>query len=577
MRKLLKDRHATLIVLSFIIGALASLANIAFRETLHFVHDIIMVGGSEFLGINKGGAYRLLLPLLPITGMVLLIPFALKFPKESSGYGFFRFLENVNIKGGKIKLRNLFLKIIGPALTIGSGGSAGVEGPIATVGGTIGSNLGQAFKVSGDRMKLLVAAGAAGAIAATFNAPIAGVMFSMEIVLLGNYQLTSFAAIIISSGIATVISRAYYGASPAFTVPQYELISALELPLYMILGVIVGVLAVVYIKMFYRIRDYFAALKIGLPIKMIMGAFIVGSIGIIRPEVMFDGYGVIEDALSGNIAMHVLLLLIFLKMFATSVTLGAGGTGGVFAPALFIGAMIGGTFGSVAHAMFPDFTASSGAYATVGIGSFLAAATHAPLTAIFLLFEMTGNYEIIVPVMFSAIIGTVLAKRLYHDSIDTVPLTQKGINIHAGREASLLSNIKVQEVMVKTFTTVNEDMPLTQLVNIMIANERFYVPVLNNKEEFTGILSIQDVRPVIFEDSVKDVVKAGELATEDMITLFPEDDLNDAMESFSIKDIEEIPVVDKDNPKIILGMLKRMDVMSAYKKAVLKREREAAF
>jgi len=577
MRKLLKDRHATLIVLSFIIGSLASVANIAFRETLHFIHDTILVGGSELLGIAEGGSSRLLLPLLPMTGMLLLIPFALKFPDEASGYGFFRFLESVNVKGGKVKLRNIFLKIIGPALTIGSGGSAGVEGPIATVGGTIGSNIGQAFKVSGNRMKLLVAAGSAGAIAATFNAPIAGVMFAMEIILLGNYELTSFAAIVISSGIATVISRAYYGASPAFTVPSYELVSSYEILFYIVLGIIVGFLAVLYIKMFYRIKDYFVSLRFSLPFKMLAGAFMVGLIGIFLPQVMADGYSIIEQALDGQIAFHILFLLVFFKMLATSLTLGSGGTGGVFAPAIFIGAMIGGAFGSIVHTAFPEITASSGAYATVGIGSFLAAATHAPLTGIFLLFEMTGNHEVIVPVMFSSIIGTVLAKRLFHDSIDTVELTRKGINIHAGREISLMSNIKVNDVMVRDIVTVKEDVPLSTLVNIMINRERFYIPVVNDSDRMTGILSIQDVSPVIFEDYVKNIVKAGELSTEDVITLLPEDNLNTAMESFTIKDIDEIPVIDSNENKKVVGMLRHMDVISAYKKAILKRERESKF
>lgn len=577
MKSLLRDRHTTLIALSFIIGLLAAGANIVFRETLHFVHENIFVRGSDILGMGDSIISRIFMPILPMTGILLLIPLALKFPNEASGYGFYHFLESVNVKGGKLKLRNIFLKIIGPALTIGSGGSAGVEGPMATVGGTIGSNIGQAFKASGGRMKLLVAAGSAGTIAATFNAPIAGVMFSMEIILLGNYELNSFAAIIISSGIATVASRAYYGGAPAFVVPQYVLISPYELLLYIVLGLIVGILAVLYVKTFYKIRDAFSAQRFGLPVKMLMGAFMVGCMGIIQPEVMADGYKVIEKALAGNIAFHVLFLLIFLKMLATSITLGSGGTGGVFAPALFIGAMIGGAFGNVVHSIFPEITASSGAYATVGIGSFLAAATHAPLTGIFLLFEMTGNYEIIVPVMFASIIGTVLAKRLYHDSIDTVELTRKGINIHAGLEATLMSKVNVSEVMIKDVVTVKEDVPLTALINIMINRERFYIPVVNAEDKMVGIVSIQDVRPILFEESVKMIVKAGDLATEKVITLHLDDNLNTAMESFTLKDIDEIPVVDSLDELKVVGMLRQMDVISAYKKAVLKQERESAF
>ncbi|MEJ2254350.1 MAG: chloride channel protein, partial [Nitrospirota bacterium] len=257
-----------------------------------------------------------------------------------------------------------------------------------------------------------------------------------------------------------------------------------------------------------------------------------------------------------------------------SVTLGSGGTGGVFAPALFIGAMAGGGFGYVVHWLFPQVTASSGAYATVGLGAFLAAATHAPLTGIFLLFEMTGNYQIIVPVMMSAIIGTLLARRIDEDSIDTVELTRRGINIHAGQEVAIMGRIKVKDVMNRDVVRIREDKSLSALVNVMVQRERFYIPVVDTGDKMVGILSIQDVRPVLFEEKVKGIVKAGELATEDVITLRPEDDLNTAMENFAVKDIEEIPVVSGDDGRKVIGMLRRMDVIAAYKKEVLKRERE---
>ncbi|MEJ2182101.1 MAG: chloride channel protein [Nitrospirota bacterium] len=574
MRRILKDRHTTLIVMSVFVGALAGAANIVFRSSMLFIFDNVFVAGGHLLGVHDGGFRRLLLPLLPMAGVLLLIPLAYKFPGDIYGYTFHRFLETVNLKGSILKARAIVLKTVGAALTIGTGGSAGVEGPIATVGGTIGSVMGQFFKVSGNRLKLLVAAGSAGAIAATFNAPIAGVMFAMEIVLLGNYELTSFAAIVISSGIATVVSRAYYGANPAFAVPKYNLVSAYEIPLYMVLGLVVGVLAVLYIRVFYKVKDAFRNSRIPPLVRPVVGAFIVGSIGVLFPQVLSDGYSFIEQTLAGNVAAATIIVLVFLKILATSVTLGSGGTGGVFAPALFIGAMAGGGFGYVVHWLFPQVTASSGAYATVGLGAFLAAATHAPLTGIFLLFEMTGNYQIIVPVMMSAIIGTLLARRIDEDSIDTVELTRRGINIHAGQEVAIMGRIKVKDVMNRDVVRIREDKSLSALVNVMVQRERFYIPVVDTGDKMVGILSIQDVRPVLFEEKVKGIVKAGELATEDVITLRPEDDLNTAMENFAVKDIEEIPVVSGDDSRKVIGMLRRMDVIAAYKKEVLKRERE---
>jgi CIC family chloride channel protein len=570
--RLRTDEGTFLVVASVVVGILAAATNILFRTSMQFVHDMLFVRGSQLLHIADGGWHRVLLPLLPVAGALLLIPFSLWFPGEVNGYGFSRFLETVNIKGGILRARNILLKTVGPALTIGSGGSAGVEGPIAVIAGTVGSIVGRFLGTSGNRMKLLVAAGSAAGIAATFNAPIAGVMFSTEIVLLGDYEISSFAAIVIASGMATVVSRWYYGASPAFLVPQYDLKSAAELPLYLVLGVIVGLLAVVYIRIFYRIRDEFEASKFHPQLKPVLGALMIGSLGIFLPQAMGNGYEHIEAVLHENLGFTILFLLIFFKILATSITLGSGGAGGVFAPSLVIGSVVGGSFGVIVHMLFPLTTASSGAYATVGIGSFLAATTHAPLTGIFLLFEMTGNYKIIVPLMFSAIIGTLVSRRLCPDSIDTVDLTRKGIKLHAGREHGIMGRIKIRDVMTTNVVTVRPATTLKQLLETMIENERFYIPVVTDAGAMMGIVSIHDVRPVLLEETVTRIVIAGDIATEQVITLTPEDNLNTAMEKFSIKDIEEIPVVSIIDPVRLVGMVRRKDVISAYNKEVLKRE-----
>ncbi|MDA8240854.1 MAG: chloride channel protein [Nitrospiraceae bacterium] len=560
----------TIIIMAFIVGILAGAANVMFRTAMNISHDLIFIGGSRLLHITDDGAYRALIPLLPITGAVLIIPLSLLFPGEVNGYGFSKFLETVNIRGGVIKVRNIFLKTLAPALTIGTGGSAGVEGPIAFIGGTVGSAIGQLFRASENRMKLLIAAGTAGGIAATFNAPIAGIMFAVEIVLLGNYEISSFSAIVISSGIATVVSRGFYGENPAFQVPQYDLRSPLEIPFYIVFGVLIGVLAVFYIRIFHKTKDEFDAFRLHPQLKPILGAFIVGAIGIFLPQIMGNGYEFIEAALSGKILFPVIAALVLFKIIATSVTLGSGGAGGVFAPALFVGAMAGGSFGHLVHYLFPSSTASPEAYATVGIGAFLAASTHAPLTGIFLLFEMTGNYKIIIPLMFTSIIGTLVAKRLYPDSIDTVELTKRGIKIHAGREVSVMSRIRVREVMDPDFITVPQETLLKDLIDIMIRKDKFYVPVLDDAGDMTGIVSGQDIRPVLFEEKVKNVVTAGEVATESVIVLKPGDDLNIAMNAFSRKDIEEIPVVAEYNPKRVVAMIRRKDLIDAYNREVLK-------
>lgn len=565
-------KHTSLIVLAVIIGALSGGANMLFRTTLEFSKEVFLGAGMETLKIREGFPFRLLTPLLPMAGGLLLIPLAYRFPGEVNGYGFPSFLEKVNIKDGVIKLKTIILKIIAPSITIGSGGSAGVEGPIAQIGGGIGSIIGQFFNVSGNRMKLLIAAGAAGGIAATFNAPIAGVMFASEIVLLGNFELTSFGAIVVASGMATVVSRIYYGSNPAFVVPQYDIVNMLETPFYLLLGLVIGPVAVIYIRVFYWIKDLFDRWTVNPYIKPIAGAFLVGSLGIFYPQILGDGYEFIEQAFRGNMVLTSMAVLVVVKIIATSLTLGSGGAGGVFAPALFIGAMTGGTVGYILHSLFPAYTSTPGAYAMVGVGAFLSAVTHAPLTGMFLLFELTGNYKIILPMMFATTMGTFVAHRMFSESIDTYELARKGINIHAGKEVTLLSSIRVGEVMRRNFTTVRDRVNLKEFMELVIeGGAGFYYPVVDARGEMVGIISLQDVRKVIFEDYIKEIVTVGELATEDVLVLYPDDNLTTAMQHFASMDIDEIPVVSRENPKKVIGMLRRGDVIAVYNREILRR------
>ncbi len=569
--------HTSLIIMAFLIGLLSGGANMLFRGCLELSRAFIFEGMGNLLGVHKGGIYRIFTPLLPVSGALLLIPLAYRFPGEVYGYGFPDFLEKVNLKDGIIRLKSIIVKLVAPSLTIGSGGSAGVEGPIAQIGGGIGSLVGQAFRVSGNRMKLLIAAGAAGGIAATFNAPITGVMFATEIVLLGNFELTSFGAIVVSAGMATAISRVYYGASPVFAVPEYALRGLWETPFYLLLGLVVGPLAVVYIKVFYLVKEFFERKNLSVYVKPVVGAFLVGVIGVFFPQILGDGYEYIEKAFRGEMVFKMMVVLVFLKILATSLTIGSGGAGGVFAPSLFIGAMLGGAFGALVHRLFPEYTSSAGAYSMVGVGAFLSAVTHAPLTGMFLLLEMTGNYKIIIPIMFATTIGTFVAHRLLRESIDTYELARKGVNIHSGREVSILSSIKVKDVMRRDFITVRDRVNLREFIDMVISSGGgFYYPVVNSKGEMVGIISLQDVRKVLFEDYIKEIVTVGELATEDVLVLRPDDDLLTALHHFAEMDIDEIPVVAPDNPKKVVGMLRRGDVLSVYNRELIRHSTESA-
>ena len=566
--------NTRIIFIAAFIGLMAGVLNICFRTTVHFIDEIFLKGGRELLQIDKGGWNLLLLPLIPISGMVLLIPLSLLFPGEVNGYGFTKFLRKVNLEGGYIRARTIFLKIISTALTIGTGNSAGVEGPIAQIGGAMGSQVGQFFRVSGNRRKVYIAAGCAGGIAGMFNAPIAGVFFASEIVLLGTFEISSFAALVVASSMSTVLTRAYYGAHPAFFIPEYSLVNPyVEIPLYTIMAVVMGILAVFHIRIFYFIRDKYHNWNIHPQLKPITGALLIGIIGMAFPQIMGDRYDFVEDVLHGEGIAWILFALIFLKILATAITLGSGGAGGVFAPALFIGAMIGSSFGSLANKLFPDMTANPGTYATVGIGAFLAASTHAPMTAIFLLFEMTGNYRIIVPLMLTSIIGTMVAKSFNKDSIDTVDFSREGIDIHEGRETAVMKSLRVGVALTEDVDYISERANLNQLFEIFrMAKRSFYFPVVDDSGRLTGIVSLQDIKNLIHSD-YRDRVgqQVGSICNRDVIYLTHEDTLYTAMKLFDVKGIEEIPVVEDRENKWVVGMLKRRNVLAAYNREVLNR------
>lgn len=574
LQNFIPGENVRMMVIATFIGLMAGISIIVFRTVVEGMETIVFEGGKKLLGIDQGGWRLLLLPLIPMAGMVLLIPLSLLFPGEVNGYTFTKFLRKVNLEGGYIRARTIFLKLIATALTIGTGNSAGVEGPIAAIGGAIGSQIGQFSKVSGARMKVYIAAGCAGGIAGIFNAPLAGIFFASEIVLLGTFEISSFSALVIASAISTVVTRAWYGENPVFSIPDYNLVNPfVELPLYTIMAVFTGLIAVFHIRIFYFIRDKYQSLPLHPQLKPLTGAFIIGCIGMAYPQIMGSGYHFIESVINGKGTLFMLLALIFLKIIATAITLGSGGAGGVFAPALFIGAMIGGAFGHVANMLFPTMTADPGAYATVGIGAFLAASTHAPMTAIFLLFEMTGNYMIIVPIMLTSIVGTMVAKKFNEDSIDTVDFTREGIDIHEGRETAIMKSIRVGKAITEDVDFISEKANINQLLEIFsMAKGGFYFPVVDDSGKMTGIISMQDVKNILHKSNAERVCYlVGGICSRDVIMLTPDDSLYTAMQLFDIKGIEEIPVVEDLENKWVVGMLKRRDVLAAYNHEVLKK------
>ncbi len=559
-------------ILAVAIGFASGLGNYAFRKLIDFFHWSVIGQGSAMFQISfeEWSFSRLLVALFPVAGGLLLIPFYYFFAKDMR-FGFSRFLELVNLKGAKIPGRTIFTRGVASAITIGTGGSAGQEGPIAQIGGAIGSQVGQSFKVSGDRLKTLVACGVSGGVAATFNAPIAGVFFAQEIVLLSSFELSSFTSIVISSGMSTVISRALLGNTPAFAVPPYVLNSGWELIFYVILGVVVGLLATSFIDLHFRIKDRFAALPLHPLAKPVVGGAMVGVIGIVFPQVFGNGYQFMETVMHGQGVWYLLAALVLFKALATSITLGSGMPGGLFAPSLYIGAVAGGTLGKLLQMLFPGMVSSPGAYALVGMGAFLSAATHAPMTAIFLLFEMTASYEVIIPIMISCVIGTAICRHYKKESVETFELAREGINLEAGKERNIMKSLRVGDVMVRDPESISESMTLREFTRFIAHTRHTNFPLVGPRGELTGIISVQDFMGVVFEKDLMDLVVVKELATLDVITVLEDDDLDAAMRKIGYRNIEQLPVVDRATGKKLVGIISRRDMVSAYNRALMER------
>jgi len=569
------SENTFMLILAVVIGLLAGFCNYAFRQTIEFIHQLVIGRGSELLQISfeTWTPSRFGVILFPLCGGLLMIPLRHFFAKDLS-FGFAHFLEKVNLRGGKVPGRTVLTRGLASAITLGTGGSAGQEGPIAQIGGALASSIGQTFKMSGDRLKVLVACGAAGGVAATFNAPIAGVFFAQEIVLLASFELTSFTSIVVASAMATVVSRALLGNHPEFFVPPYVIGHYGELLLYVLLGLLVGFLAPLFTRVFFMVKDRFAALKMPPLYRPLLGGVLVGCIGIAFPQVFGNGYGFIEELLHGHGVWYLLVALIVLKALATAITIGSGLPGGVFAPSLYLGATTGGAFGGLIATLFPTLGVSPGAYALVGMGAFLSAVTHAPMTAIFLLFEMTASYQVIVPIMLTCVIGTAISRHFKQESIETEELVRAGIDLEAGKEQNIMRSLKVGEVMVRKPETVPENMTLRQFTNFVETTRHTNFPLVNAKGELTGIISVQDFMGVVFERDLMDLVVIKELATTNVITVTVDDTLDQAMRKIGYRNIEQLPVISSTDGKTLVGLVSRRDMVSAYNRALMAKSLE---
>ncbi|MGC8602561.1 MAG: chloride channel protein [Desulfomonilaceae bacterium] len=550
-------------LLGIIVGLLGGLGAVVFRYLIGLFQELIYTtSGDLSAAAHALPWWRIVLG--PAIGGLVVGPMVYFFAREAKGHGVPEVMDAVARKGGRIRKRVAFVKILASAICIGSGGSVGREGPIVQIGSALGSSIGQILKLTDNQVRVLVASGAAAGIAATFNAPIAGAIFSLEIIL-GDFALPTFTPIILSSVMATEVSRIIIGNYPAFQVPPYELLFPQELALYSILGIIAGVVAVSFTVTLYKVEDIWDAWKFPEYLKATVGGVIIGTIALGFPQIMGVGYDSITKALLSQETWSILLLLVPLKILATSITIGSGGSGGIFAPSLFMGAMLGGAFGTGVHHLFPYYTAEPGAYAIVGMGALVAGTTQAPIQAFLILFELTQNYKIIAPIMICCVISTFVARSIKKESIYTMKLLRRGIDIRAGRDVNVLISMFVNDFMTMKPEIIREDTRLRELINVLHKSKHSTFPVTDKQNRLIGMLSLKDFREIVFEDSLFDIVIAKDIATIPAIFVTPGDNLATALQLTYKNGVGHLPVVSGENGKReVIGILSQTDIISAY-------------
>jgi CIC family chloride channel protein len=572
--------------LSVAVGLAGAIGAVVFRLMIRFVQAFFFEGSEGVSAVIDEGllaeagdpfeaasslswGWRLVIPAL---GGLLVGPLVYFFAREARGHGVPEVMKAVALRGGIIRPRIVAIKALASALSIGTGGSVGREGPIVQIGSAAGSSLGQLLRLPARQMRTLVGCGAAAGISATFNAPIAGALFAGEVIL-GDFAVSQFSPIVISSVVATVVSRFFLGNHPAFAVPGYEIVSPFELVPYMVTGVVAGLVSVAFIHSLSAAETAFDRVRMPEYLKASVGGLLVGVIGVAFPQVFGVGYTTITAALAGSLSVATLGFLLFAKIAATSITIGSGGSGGIFAPSLFLGAMTGGFLGSFVHQWFPDATASSGAYALVTMGAVVAATTHAPITAMIIIFELTQTIDIIPALMVGCVLSTLVSQLLSRESIYTLKLVRQGIDIFRRDDPNPLKGMFVRDVIDREPEVIPESASFQQLLDLVVQSSHSQFFVVSERGALLGAISLSEVRRLIYEqDSLQHLVVAKDLLDPQRRSVTEADDLDVVMHLLSQADVDELPVVAEGDPSHLLGSVSQKDVIEARNREVLRRD-----
>ncbi|MFE3518269.1 chloride channel protein [Streptomyces sp. NPDC059166] len=505
--------------LAILVGAGAGLGSIVFRWCIQSFTRLF--SGHADYAASPGDANPHLpwlgpffVLVAPVVAGLLYGPLVNRFAKEARGHGVPEVMLAVAQRGGRISPEVAVVKTLASALTIGSGGSVGREGPIVQIGSALGSTLGRSAKVTEQRMKLLVACGAAGGIAATFNAPLAGVFFAMELIL-SAFSVEAFGATVLASVTASVIGRAAFGDVAFLSLPDFHVQHLSQYALFAALGLVAGAVGVGFSRVLYAIEDACDWIWRGPEwLRPAAGGLALGLVLLALPQMYGVGYPVLEKAAEGRYAIGFLLILLAGKMIATSLTIGIGGSGGVFAPSLFIGAMLGAAYGAVAHELLPGSAGAVGAYALVGMGAVFAGAARAPITAVVILFELTGEYSIILPLMLAIVLATATSRLLARDTVYTLKLRRRGIDLTGPAPGAPLGTQPVSSVMEPLPSPLHATASLGDAAALLSLSGHGALPVVGADGGYLGVVTARAVAEAMAEQPDAAPAETGDLVEQ---------------------------------------------------------------
>ncbi|WP_201774782.1 chloride channel protein [Demequina salsinemoris] len=560
-----RSENSALIALALVVGAAAGFGAIAFRWLIQ-TFTLIFSGHSDYSAVTDHAANPwvpwlggFFVVLAPAVGGLIYGPIIHRWAREARGHGVPEVMYAISKRGGRIPVKVALVKALASAITIGSGGSVGREGPIVQIGSALGSSLARAVRLNESQVRLLVACGAAGGIAATFNAPIAGVFFAMELLLV-NFAARTFAAVVLSSVTASVIARAVLGDEAFLVLPEFHVSNVGEYALYVVLGVLAAFVAMGFTKALYWFEDMADKIWKGPEwLRPGVGGLLLGLLLLFIPQMYGVGYPVLENAVTGEYVIGFLIVLLVAKVVATSLTIAIGGSGGVFAPSLFLGAMLGAAFGQTVAWLVPDAGITPGAYALVGMAAVFGGASRAPITAVIILFELTGEYTIILPLLLAVVVSTMITSHLSKDSIYTAKLRRRGVDLTRRPGATTLAGVTVQSLMRTAPRTVSPRLTASEAMDRMLAIPRKSLPVVTDHGEYVGVVTLTAAASAMSGDDDAETVTVSQLIEwRDFVS--PDTPVEEVLDG--ILDGEEndgLPVLDDDGE--LVGWLRQEAVL----------------